>query len=134
MRNSQGCQIVRVQLAGVGPSVGLSHIDDDEVRPHQTDPGVPLDVHRHGPHPGSQDPRPVLPYQDHGAKVGNLTNIRDVRGERGYKVKTDGFSEFLQTKVTLNFNSSSLMSNLNEERCWLVVEMEISIKLIQLQN
>ena len=135
VRDSQGVQVIRVQLAGVGPGVRLSHIDDDEVGPHQADPVVPLDVHGHGPHPSSQHPCPVLPYQDHGAKVGNLTNIRDVRGERGYKVKTDGFSEFLQTKVTLNFNSSSLTSNLNEERCWLVVEMEISIKLIlQFQN
>ena len=134
VRDRQWFQIIRVQLAGVGPGVRLGQVDNDEVGPHQTDPVVSLDVHRHRPHPGSQHPGPVLPYQDHGAKVGNLTNIRDVRGERGYKVKTDGFSEFLQTKVTLNFNSSSLTSNLNEERCWLVVVMEISIKLIQLRD
>ena len=56
-------------------------------------------------------------------------------GRADTKLRQMVFSEFLQTKVTLNFNSSSLTSNLNEERCWLVVEMEISIKLIlQFQN
>ena len=82
VRDSQRFEIIRVQLAGVGPGVRLSHIDDHQVCPHQTDSGVPLDMHGHGPHASSQHPRPVLPYQDHGPKVGNLTNIRDVRGER----------------------------------------------------
>ena len=133
VRDSQWFEIIRVQLAGVGPGVRLGHIDNDEIRPHQADPVVSLDMHRHRPDPSSQHPGPVLPYQDHGAKVGDLTNIRDVRGE-DTKLRQMVFSEFLQTKVTLNFNSSSLTSNLNEERCRLVVEMEISTKLIQLQD
>ena len=126
VRDRQWFQIIRVQLAGVGPSVRLGQVDNDEVGPHQTDPVVSLDVHRHRPHPGSQHPGPVLPYQDHGAEVGNLTNIKDVRRGEDTKLRQMVFSEFLQTKVTLNFNSSSLMSNLNEERCRLIVEMEIS--------
>ena len=89
VRDRQWFQIIRVQLAGVGPGVRLGHIDNDEVRSHQADPVVSLDMHRHRPDPSSQHPGPVLPYQDHGPKVGNLTNIRAVRG--GYKVKTDGF-------------------------------------------
>ena len=80
--DSQWLQIIRCQLAGVGPGVRLSHIDNDEVCPHQADPLVPLHMHGHGPHPGRQHPGPVLPYQDHGAKVGNLTNIRDRCGGR----------------------------------------------------
>ena len=131
VRDSQGLQIIRVELAGVGPGIWLAHIDNDEISPHQADPLVPLHMHGHGAHSGRQHPGPVLPDQDHGAEVGDLMSGKYEGGE--FKVKTDGFLGISANESYFKLQQFFINVKL-EWRKMLVVVMEISIKLIQLQD
>ena len=75
MRHSQRCDIICVKLTCVGASIGLGHVDNDQVGAHEADPVVLLDMHGNRAYTGSEHPGPMLPDEDKWPEVGDLEEV-----------------------------------------------------------